>query len=57
MTGAGVTDAAAVADAVAAEVGLEGRDRDALRPFEPIALDDVSSVSGGERGRSTPFCC
>lgn len=43
-------DAAAVAaaaaatgmvDAVAAEVGLEGDDRDALRPFEPVALVEV----------------
>ena len=35
-------DALAVADAVAAEVGCEGVDRETLRPFEPIALEEVS---------------
>lgn len=33
--------AATMADAVAAEVGLDGDDRDALRPFEPVALAEV----------------
>lgn len=38
------TDAAAIAmaDAVAAEVGSEGFEREALMPFEPKALEDVS---------------
>ena len=38
------TDALAVADAVAAEVGCEGLDRETLRPFEPVALEDVSEM-------------
>eukprot|EP00752_Nemacystus_decipiens_P017226 g15432.t1 len=33
-------DSLAVADAVAAEVGCEGVERETLRPFEPIALQD-----------------
>ncbi|CAM9928844.1 unnamed protein product [Ectocarpus sp. 4 AP-2014] len=35
-----VAEAFAVAEAVAAEVGFEGLEREALRPFEPIALQD-----------------
>lgn len=37
------SDALAVADVVAAEVGCEGVDREALGPFEPIVLEEVSS--------------
>lgn len=37
------SDAEAVARSVAAELGLEGGDRDALRPFQPILLQEVSS--------------
>lgn len=33
-----------MAEAVAAEVGFEGLEREALQPFEPIALQDVSEL-------------
>lgn len=35
-------DNAALADVVAAEIGIEGLGRDVLKPFEPINLADVS---------------
>lgn len=41
-----------MAEAVAAEVGFEGLEREALRPFEPTALKDVSELR-----TSRKHCC
>lgn len=52
-TGSRVESAASVADGIAVEIGLDGAHRDVLKPFEPVALDEVRCsypiASGGTR--------